>query len=34
MKRGVSSGQVGLWIGDWTEAFFSNLRIRRAPSSP
>src|SRR5262249_58830081 len=31
MKRGVSSGQVGLWIGNWTEAFFSDLRIRLVP---
>jgi hypothetical protein len=30
LKRGVSSGQVGLWIGTGTEAFFSSLRIRVA----
>jgi hypothetical protein len=28
LKHGVSSGQVGLWIGVGTEAFFSSLRIR------
>jgi hypothetical protein len=28
LKRGVSSGQVGLWIGTGTEAFFSSLQIR------
>jgi hypothetical protein len=27
LKRGVVSGQVGLWIGSGTEAYFRNLRI-------
>src|SRR5262252_8300812 len=28
LRHGVSSGQVGLWIGNGTEAFFSSIRIR------
>jgi hypothetical protein len=28
LKHGVSAGQVGLWIGSGTEAFFSTIRIR------
>lgn len=28
LKHGVTAGQVGLWIGDGTEAFFSSIRIR------
>jgi Domain of Unknown Function (DUF1080) len=27
LKRGVTSGQVGLWIGAGTEAYFRNLQI-------
>ena len=30
LKHGVSRGQVGLWIGVGTEAFFSSLRIHVA----
>jgi hypothetical protein len=28
LKHGVTAGQVGLWIGDGTEAFFSSLKVR------
>ena len=27
LKRGVTSGSVGLWIGPGTEAYFRNLHI-------
>jgi hypothetical protein len=27
LKRGVTSGQVGLWIGAGTEGYFRNLTI-------
>ena len=27
LKRGVMSGQVGLWIGAGTEGYFRNLQI-------
>jgi hypothetical protein len=29
LKRGVTSGGVGLWIGPGTEAYFRNLRVNR-----
>jgi hypothetical protein len=27
LKRGVTSGAIGLWIGPGTEAYFRNLQI-------
>ena len=27
LKRGVTSGQIGLWIGAGTEAYFRDLRV-------
>ncbi len=27
LKRGIGSGKVGLYIGNWTEGYFSNVRI-------
>ncbi len=33
LKLGESSGQIALWIGDGTEAYFSNLKITPAPAS-
>jgi hypothetical protein len=34
LKRGASRGLVGLWIGQGTEAWFSDLRITRRPAPP
>ena len=33
LKRGVTSGAVGLWIGPGTEAYFRNLRVTPAVST-
>lgn len=31
LRKGVRRGKIALWIGDGTDAYFANLRVRSAP---